>query len=291
MSRRTEALLEHPSIAGTIGYAKIDHPKKLANPFLLRRPFVDLAADERLLGFLERYQASETILAEAFIKQDMPVGYVYFPIHADFTAGWQKSRKQPFKLSAEGMHERVGVGGVFYLHDVSEGAFCYCFGSHKLLAPRGQSLSDYPEDEKRAILSTRVRIDGLAGDLVLFDDRGFHGPDQPSTKSRTVILLDYYRVATFGHVQVSPLMVYSADLGGLTPRQLRVLGVGSGEMVPPEEYLTTRFLGSPRFRRAQRTVETAYRMMHLRQHVKKLLGPRLTRWLRRGERARLNADV
>ena len=40
---------------------------------------------------------------------------------------------------------------------------------------------------------------------------------------KPVILLDYYRVATFGATQVAPMLAYPADLGGLSPRQLRVL--------------------------------------------------------------------
>ncbi len=280
LARRVETVLARPAIAGSIGYAKIDHPKKLANPFLLRRPFVDLALDERVIDLVERYQGSETILAEANLKHDAPVGYVYFPMHADFSVGWRKKNDSPFRLSAEDMRQPIGVGGAFYLHDTREGAFCFCVGSHQLLAPRGKRLNAYPEGERRAILDSLVRVDGKAGDLVLFDDRGFHGPDQPAPVSRTVILLDYYRVATFGHTQVAPLLAYPSDLGGLSPRQLRVLGVGAGEMVAPEDYLLTQFKRSRHFGRAQRLIERAYVNVHRRQRVKKLLGPRIVRWLR-----------
>ena len=289
--RRADGVLARPAIAGTVGYAKIDHPKKLANPFLLRRPFVELALDAGVIEIIERYQGSETILAEANLKYDAPVGYPYFPMHADFAAGWRKSDKSPISLTAEDIRNRVGVGGVFYLHDTAEGAFSYCLGTHTLLAPRGQSLSAYPPDEKQRILARRKRIDGKAGDLVLFDDRGFHGPDQPSSVPRTVILLDYYRVATFGRTQVAPMLAYPADLGGLVARQLRVLGIGAAEMVPPEEYLTTRFKRSPGFRRAQRAVDTAWRNVHLRQQIKKLLGKRLMRWLGRGDTRAGTNDV
>ena len=58
-----------------------------------------------------------------------------------------------------------------------------------------------------------MRCDGQAGDLVLFDDRGFHGPDQPTNADRTVILLDYYRVDTLGRVQVS-MPIWSSDIAG-----------------------------------------------------------------------------
>jgi hypothetical protein len=123
------------------------------------------------------------------------------------------------------------------------------------------------------ILGSRRRLDGKAGDVILFDDRGFHGPDQPATAERTVILLDYYRVKTFGHTQVTPSLMYSADLAGLDTRQQRVLGVGAGEMISPETYLLTKFRRTKAYNQCIRIIENAYRAAHLKSSIKHRLGP------------------
>ena len=57
-----------------------------------------------------------------------------------------------------------------------------------MLSPYGQKLKPYPKELKNKILENMYKCKGLAGDLVLFDDRGFHGPDQPSLKDRKVII-------------------------------------------------------------------------------------------------------
>ena len=119
-------------------------------------------------------------------------------------------------LTEESLRDPVGVGGAIYLHDTSDGAFTYCEGTHDYTAVDGPNLSDYPSDIRQRILERRVRCDGQKGDLVIFDDRGFHGPDQPTDADRVVILLDYYRVETHGFTQVSPMPVWTSDLGGLS---------------------------------------------------------------------------
>lgn len=268
------ALLARPALAGTIGYAKIDHPKRVANPMLIGRDMIDVVLDRRILDAIEAYMGSECVLAEAILKRDEPVGYEYFPIHSDFAAGWRKSATAGVVLSAEHLADPVGVGGVLYLHDTASGAFCYCAGSHKLRSPRGQQLARYPDAERNAILAQRRRLDGKAGDLVLFDDRGFHGPDQPSRAQRTVVLLDYYRVKTFGRAQVSPILAYTCDLAGLDARALAVLGAGASPMVPAEQYVATRFKSNRFHGLCRFIVDRAYLDVHLRQKLKKLLGLR-----------------
>lgn len=274
LAGNARALLERPAVAGTVGYAKVDHPKKLANPFLLRKPFVKLAADKRIIDLVERYMASDCILAEANLKYDSPVGYEYFALHADFGPGWRKTATSEPVLTAADLEKHVGVGGAFYLHETHSGAFSYSLGTHKLKAHRGQNLSQYPVNEQQQILAAKKRLDGLAGDLILFDDRGFHGPDQPALAERTVILLDYYRVETFGLNQVTPLLAYTADLAGLDAHQMRVLGVGAGEMIAPEQYLLTKFRRTKAYNQCVAIIENAYRSTHLKAKLKQKLGPR-----------------
>ena len=257
-----------PAVAGVPGYWKVDHPKKIFNPCLLGGPVFDLLLNEKVIELVETYMDSECVLAEANVKVDEPVGYEYFPLHSDFTIGWKKNPDAEEGLTAENLADPVGVGAAIYLHDTTEGAFSYCVGTHKQLPLRGADLADYPPDERRRIEATKKRIDGKSGDLVLFDDRGFHGPDQPSGARRTVILLDYYRVKTFGFRQVSPMPIWSCDLTRLSPRQLRVFGAGADYMVAPEEYMGARFRRNRLYGIVTRLIENAYLLTHFKQLVK-----------------------
>lgn len=267
-NRRIDALAAAPSIAGVPGYNKVDYPKKLFSPFAAGGPLVDLCLDERVIGLVEDYMNSECVLAEANVKIDEPVGYEYFAMHADFAVGWRKGPKSDFVLGESDIRDPIGVGAALYMHETHEGAFCYCAGSHKTMAPNGQDLERYPEDERCEILESRVRVDGKKGDMVLFDDRGFHGPDQPSRARRRVVLLDYYRVKTFGYTQVSPLPVWSSDLGRLSRKQMRVLGAGADYMIAPEDYMGTRFKRSSLYGAVKFLIEHAYMWQHIKQKVK-----------------------
>ena len=267
-NRRIEEIARRARDCGVPGYNKVDHPKKLFSPFVVGGPLVPMMLDERVIALIEAYMESECVLAEANVKIDAPVGYEYFPMHADFTPGWQKNEDSAFVLSTEALRQPVGVGGAIYLHDTAEGAFSYCVGSHTLMAPDGVDLDAYPEPQRSEILATRVRVDGSAGDLVLFDDRGFHGPDQPSRARRCVVLLDYYRVKTFGYTQVSPMPVWSSDLGGLSARQMRVLGAGADFMISPRDYMGTRFKRNILYRPVKFLIENAFVWQHLKQKIK-----------------------
>jgi len=264
---------QNPALAGVPGYCKVDHPKRLISPYSVGGAAVDMILDERVIDLIEDHMKSECVLAEANVKIDEGVGYVYFPMHADFSIGWRKGTNSDFELTREQLEQPIGIGGAIYLEDTTEGAFCYCEGTHKMLAPRGPNIDTYPADERRAVLGKMVRIDGKAGDFVIFDDRGFHGPDQPSRARRTVILVDYYRVDTFGHTLVSPVAVWSSDIGRLSKKQLRVLGVGAGAMVEPDAYMSTRFRRNPVYGVARLLVQNAY----LWPHFKNKLRSKLTR--------------
>ena len=269
--RSAEIWFSRPAIAGVHGYAKVDHPKKLLNPFVLGGCVTQLLVNESVLDVAEAAIGGECILAEAALKFDAPTSYVYFPIHSDFSEGWRKSKSSPLVLSAADMKNVIGIGGALYLHDTDDGAFTYCDGTHQLLSPRGQDLAKYPQQERREILARQVRCDGKRGDLVLFDDRGFHGPDQPSHTSRLVILLDYYRVATFGRTQVSPMPIWSTDIAKMNVRQLRVAGAGATYMVSPLENTQGRFSRNPLYPLIARAIELAYVVRHWKASFRALL--------------------
>jgi len=271
---RAKRYLAQPAIAGSPGYYKIDHPKKLLDPCVLGGPVYDLLLDERVINVAEKCLGSECVMAEMNLKYDAPVKYSYFAHHTDFWAGWQKKENSKPVLTEEDLRQPIGIGGAIYLHETHEGAFCYCLGSHKRVVKLGQQdLSKVPEPERSAILARRVRIDGKKGDLVLFDDRGYHGPDQPSTKERTVILIDYYKIATFGRRIVTPYAVWVTDIVRLTPRQLKVLGVGAESWGDQWTTLHAKFSRNPLHRWIARAIERAYLHRHLRATLRA--------WLRR----------
>ena len=268
VSARAERYFGVPAIAGAPGYWKVDHPKKLLNPFTLGSVALDLLLDERVIDIVEHVMEGECILAETMLKFDKASGYAYFPLHSDFAVGWSKSDKIERKLDIDDLKHVVGIGGTVYFHDTAEGAFSYCDGTHHLLSPRGQRLAAYPQDEQEAVRARKVRCDGLKGDLVLFDDRGFHGPDQPAKADRTVILLDYFRVETIGRLQVAPMPIWSTDIARLSEKQLQVAGAGADFMVDPTEYAHTRFRRNPFYRLLAWTVEHAYLPQHLKNLAK-----------------------
>ncbi len=272
---RIRSFAENPAIAGVPGYIKVDHPKRMFSPFAVGGPLVDLVLNEQVIDLVEAHMNSECVLAEANVKIDEGVDYVYFDLHADFSVGWRKSAATDFVLDDAGLDDPIGVGGALYLHDTQEGAFCYCEGSHLLKAPRGPDLADYPAAERDALLASKRRLEGQAGDFVLFDDRGFHGPDQPSRSQRTVILVDYYRVNTFGYTQVAPMPVWTSDLGRLSGKQMRVLGAGADHMVSPQDYMGTRFRRNRLYPVIRFLVEHAYTLDHWKNKAKAVFQRRI----------------
>nr|AIE97705.1 hypothetical protein [uncultured marine thaumarchaeote KM3_02_B09] len=271
--------LAQPAVAGAAGYWKVDHPKKILNSFILGGGVVELLLNELVLDIVDSLMEGECVLAETNLKLDRPTKYSYFPLHSDFAAGWSKGPNTGFTLTKSDMQHVLGVGGAIYLHDTTEGAFSYCDGTHRLGSPHGQNLSAYPEQERDQILAKCVRCDGKKGDLVLFDDRGFHGPAQPSSHERLVIIVDYYRVSTFGRSQVSPMPIWSSDIARLSPRQLRAAGAGATYMIRPEDYSFTRFKRSRMYSLVIWLIEYAFILNHLKAELRSWIKKRVGRWV------------
>ena len=115
----------------------------------------------------------------------------------------------------------------------------------------------------------RVKLDGDKGDLVLFDDRGFHGPDFPSKRDRSVILVDYYSVKVLGNTVVSPHPLWSTDLSNLTKLQTRVIGINANYMVSPKDYFMTNFKRNNLHNIICYIVDKSYILEHFKQIIKK----------------------
>jgi ectoine hydroxylase-related dioxygenase (phytanoyl-CoA dioxygenase family) len=269
VAERVKRYFAQPAVAGSPGYYKIDHPKKLLDACVVGGPIYDLILDERVIDLVEEILGSESILAEMNVKYDAPVGYSYFAAHSDFWVGWRKKENTKALTEAD-LIRPVGIGGAIYLHETHEGAFCYYLGSHKKLVRAGeQDLSKVREPERSEIIARRVRVDGEKGDLVLFDDRGYHGPDQPSSKERTVILVDYYRVATFGRRVVTPYAIWSTDLARLSPRQIKMLGAGADTWADPWSTLHAKFhRNNPLYGPIVRAIESSYLHRHWRSQLR-----------------------
>ena len=192
-----------PSVSGTTGFYRTSHAKAVLPLFLLGKPAMKVALEKKILSIIEKYMNSECTLAEANAVWHKSTNYIYFPLHSDFAVGWKKSNSSNFILGKKDIKHPIGVGAMLYLHDTTAGAFKYSIGSHKLYSRYGQHLKNYPKEIINEINSNIQLCTGKKGDLILFDDRGFHGPDQPSKKDRRVLLLDYYRNNTFGSVVVT----------------------------------------------------------------------------------------
>lgn len=267
---RTGRMLAQPSVAGQWGYFRADHQKRVLLPTLLGAPVYQLIANECVIDIADAYLNSACVLAETNLKADKGVGYEYFAMHSDFAVGWRKRSDVPSVVTADAMAKPLGLGGAIYLHDTVEGAFTYCAGTHTMGAPHGQRLAAYPKEMRNEILSRRVRVEGKKGDIVLFDDRGFHGPDHPSRTDRTLILVDYYRTDVLGNEQVTPLPIWSCDIGALTDKQLRVLGAHSSYTVPFDQYKWNKIARTAAYRLIRPLVDNAFIWRHIQLKAKAL---------------------
>ena len=262
---------KRPSVSGTVGYYRTSYAKAVLPLFLLGRPAMKVALEKKIILIIEKYMKSKCTLAEANAVWHKATNYIYFPVHSDFAVGWKKSKSSSFSLEKKDIKHPVGVGAMLYLHDTISGAFKYAIGSHKLQSMYGQHLKNYPKEKIDEINNNIEICTGKKGDLILFDDRGFHGPDQPSKKDRKVLLFDYYRNKTFGSVVVTSHTMKITDISILDKSQLRVLGLNASEMVNREEYVSTRFKKNLFYKFIIWMIENAYFYVHLKSLIKKKL--------------------
>ena len=265
LDKATKEIISRPAISGAIGYYMKDPYKKIYDALLLGREAIDVVVNERVISLSERYMKDECLLSEIFMKHDLGADELYFPYHAHDGRDRIDNARGVF-----------GVGAIYYVHDTAEGAFCYSPGTHKLEFPHGTDLSKYPEPMKTDIIKGMRRIAGRAGDIVLFDERGFHGPEQPTKKSRTVVIYGYQGKRAFGNTLRSPVPVMLNDLGHLSPKQLNMLGLGASSRKDVRRFHIYGFNRSRHYpvlaRKLEKMFESDRKWAKRRRILKSMLG-------------------
>ncbi|MCB9990606.1 MAG: phytanoyl-CoA dioxygenase family protein [Rhodospirillales bacterium] len=228
MEKVTDAVssvLENPAMLGSTGYYMKDCHKKLHEAFLTSGDVMPLLLDERIIDVCETYMGEDVLLQEMLVKNDLGDNELYFPVHAH--TGSYRTEKNPGPFS---------VGIMLYTHDTSAGAFCYAPGTHLWDIPYGADPADYPADMQEQIKTSMQRISGLKGDIVLFDHRGFHGPEQPVKVPRIVFLGGFHSAKSHAYKMKAPTAAYIHDLARLSEKQQRVIGLKStGVLIPKEK--------------------------------------------------------
>ena len=237
-----DQILSKPNIGGNLGYYRKDIFKKMYDALLLGRPVIDLFLNKKMLIFLKKYFNSDFYLAEANLKYDEGLDHVYFPMHSDFDKNWKMPlASRSLDLGTEDFKKIIGCGIMVYLEDTTDGAFCYSPESHKFHDPNNSSVENWNEEARNKVYQNILRIEGKKGDVVLFNDLGAHGPEQPVKVHRKVLLGDYYNKEVFGFEAKTAIPVYLSDLSNLNSEQLEILGVGAKAMSYAEDYHTRHF--------------------------------------------------
>ena len=266
-------LLE-PMVNGNFGFFKVDHPKKFVDPFQMSLNSKLFCLNEELIDIVEHLMNSKCILSEATIKFDKSTAYEYFGPHNDYVEGTKRSKYFDKTVSKSMINSILAIGGVLYLHDCKEGSFYYLSKSHKFKADKGQLLNKYPKEVIYELEKGRVKLDGAKGDLVLFDDRGFHGPSQPSKKDRLVLLLDWFNEKSWkGKFQMRPFTILSSEIDKFSKKQNRVMGVGSKPMENLSDYhIYSKFRKkkSLTFSIIKKIIEYSFYTDHIAKNIKTL---------------------
>jgi hypothetical protein len=255
---KSKAVLSRPAISGSIGYYMKDPNKKLFDCYLLGREAVSAITNNKLIDLFEAYFKREVVMSDGCLKHDLGNDRVYFPYHSHTGPDLALKDDGPF-----------GCGMMVYLHDTDVGAFCYCPGTHKWNSPHGADPYKYPEPMRSQIVEGIRRVSGKRGDFVIFDGRGFHGPEQPVPVPRTVLLTAYNPIDLCPNGAMrygSPILV--TDLTGLDMRQLRVLGVGLKSAVPFERFHLHSFNKSRGFRIMAFMLEAWFKLARVVDRIK-----------------------
>ena len=94
-----------PAVNGVFGYSRTAHYRLSLNPFILGEPAIKILLDLRLIRIIEKCMDGDCVLAEADAKKDKATNYNYFPLHSDFSIGWNKSEDIKKGLSKKDLNK------------------------------------------------------------------------------------------------------------------------------------------------------------------------------------------
>ena len=228
INNKAKKILAVPALLGSNGYNQKDIYKKTYDGFLIGKEVVEIVTNENILDLIEKYLNDSVNLTEIFLKKDLGHNKIYFPYHMHKGTDLNINAKIPF-----------GCGAMLYLHDTDIGAFCYALGSHNIYYNDANEENDgllSSSNNRLEIENNLHRINGKKGDIIIFDERGYHGPEQPVKATRTVLLYGYQSVKASKNSTRTEIPIIINHLKGLSIRQLNTIGFNSSSRGNYEDY-------------------------------------------------------
>ena len=212
INEKVRNILKYPSILGNVGFSMKDPFQKTYDAFLLDKIVPNVISNKNILKIIKNYLRDEIVISEVFLKHDFGDNLTYFPYHRH--------------TGHNGQNKLFGCGLILYLHDTEEGAFCYSIGSHK------ENLDDEPEKlyfskNKDRFFKNLRRINAKMGDILIFDESGFHGPEQPTQKYRSVIISGYRSKKIFNNQTKTEIPFLNTSFKLLDEEQKSALGLNN----------------------------------------------------------------
>jgi hypothetical protein len=230
INNKAKKILAVPALLGSNGYNQKDIYKKTYDGFLIGKEVVEIVTNENILDIIEKYLNDSVNITELQLKKDLGHNIVYFPYHmhngSDLNININENK--PF-----------GCGTMLYLHDTDIGAFCYALGSHNISYKDATEENDgllSSSNNRLEIENNLYRIHGKKGDIIIFDERGYHGPEQPVKAARTVLIYGYQSVKASKNTTRTEIPIIINHLKGLNIRQLNTIGFNSSSRGNYEDY-------------------------------------------------------
>ena len=214
------ARVAHIQHNGQAGYEARDPFRRIVHDALTVSPDLTRAAlHPSIVEVVRRYVGADAALTEA-------KGWRTMPTELDFH-GWHNDAWYDPDLDHVPRQLKLAV----YLSDVTSGAFAYAPGTHGQRAHR-----HYSEAEVDAFARDPVVLDAPAGHAFLFDVSGVHRQTVPVLTARDAVFIVFHdpsvplQAADVAASRYRPALVPVDALDGMTPDQLRLLGVGRREL-------------------------------------------------------------
>ena len=251
----TKNILKNRSLSGLHGYIQKDPFKKMYDGFLVSPEIVKILTHIELIKLLKNYINDDVVLTECFLKHDLGSQSVYFPYH----------RHTGSDLLYTNNENKFGCGVIIYLHDTDKGAFCYMPSSHNFKIENKNQFLLSENDNYNNLKSQISRVNGKAGDLVIFNEAGYHGPEQPVKNSRTVIISGFQSKKMSGNKTRTEIPVLLSNLNSLSSEQLKVLGYGSSSRSSYQSYHMRKRMNSFSLNMINSTLNFVFQIQRLKQ--------------------------